>query len=91
MVVVFMVAEKPSLAASIANILSNKNCNTKKGFNGACNVHGKKRELHCQTWLDFFKIRVVKRIPKQALTNCNSLHIFQNGQDHLMEARQHLK
>ena len=61
MVVVFMVAEKPSLAASIANILSNKNCNTKKGFNGACNVHGKKKDLHCQTWLDFFKIRVVKK------------------------------
>lgn len=34
-----MVAEKPSLAGSIANILSDHKCSTKKGFNGACNVH----------------------------------------------------
>ena len=36
---VYMVAEKPSLANSIANILSDKKCSTRKGFNGACNVH----------------------------------------------------
>eukprot|EP00093_Oithona_nana_P000175 00175.XXX_1461_128_1 [CDS] Oithona nana genome sequencing. len=36
---VYMVAEKPSLASSIANILSDKKCATRKGFNGACNVH----------------------------------------------------
>ena len=36
---VIMVAEKPSLAASIANILSDKKCSTKKGFNGACSIH----------------------------------------------------
>ena len=36
---VYMVAEKPSLASSIASILSDKKNTTKKGFNGACNVH----------------------------------------------------
>ncbi|XP_023029815.2 DNA topoisomerase 3-beta [Leptinotarsa decemlineata] len=36
---VFMVAEKPSLAASLANILSNGNNTSKKGFNGACSIH----------------------------------------------------
>lgn len=36
---VFMVAEKPSLAASLANILSNEKSSTRKGFNGACSVH----------------------------------------------------
>lgn len=36
---VFMVAEKPSLAASLANILSNGKNSTRKGFNGACSVH----------------------------------------------------
>merc|ERR1712071_583893 len=35
---VFMVAEKPSLAQSLASILSNKNYNSYKGFNGACSV-----------------------------------------------------
>ena len=33
-----MVAEKPSLAQSLASILSNKNYNSYKGFNGACSV-----------------------------------------------------
>ncbi|KAG8034089.1 hypothetical protein G9C98_008570 [Cotesia typhae] len=36
---VFMVAEKPSLAASLANILSNGHCSSRKGMNGSCSVH----------------------------------------------------
>ncbi|XP_022705600.1 DNA topoisomerase 3-beta-1-like isoform X2 [Varroa jacobsoni] len=36
---VFMVAEKPSLAQSLANILSNGSCKTRKTINGACSVH----------------------------------------------------
>ncbi|KAG5682408.1 hypothetical protein PVAND_011761 [Polypedilum vanderplanki] len=36
---VLMVAEKPSLAASLANILSNGKAITRKGFNGACSIH----------------------------------------------------
>ncbi|XP_076061845.1 DNA topoisomerase 3-beta isoform X2 [Oratosquilla oratoria] len=36
---VFMVAEKPSLAQSLGEILSNKHCSSRKGFNGACSVH----------------------------------------------------
>ncbi|KAF5301451.1 hypothetical protein FQA39_LY02180 [Lamprigera yunnana] len=36
---VLMVAEKPSLAASLANILSNGKATTRKGFNGACSIH----------------------------------------------------
>ncbi|XP_045539457.1 DNA topoisomerase 3-beta-1 [Papilio machaon] len=39
MKVVLMVAEKPSLAQNLANILSNGKCNTTKGSNGACSVH----------------------------------------------------
>lgn len=36
---VFMVAEKPSLAQSLANILSDGKAKTRKGSNGACSVH----------------------------------------------------
>ena len=34
-----MVAEKPSLAQSLAKILSRNNLNSRKGFNGACTIH----------------------------------------------------
>ena len=36
---VLMVAEKPSLAQSLARILSNGQVNSRKGFNGACSIH----------------------------------------------------
>lgn len=36
---VFMVAEKPSLAESIAKSLSNKRNSSRRGFNGACSIH----------------------------------------------------
>jgi DNA topoisomerase-3 len=37
--IVFMVAEKPSLAQSISKILSNNNFTSRKGFNNACSIH----------------------------------------------------
>lgn len=36
---VVMVAEKPSLAAALAKILSRGGAASRKGFNGACSVH----------------------------------------------------
>ena len=36
---VLMVAEKPSLAQSLAKILSNGTLKTRKGSNGACSIH----------------------------------------------------
>lgn len=36
---VFMVAEKPSLAQSVAKILSGGQMSSRKGMNGACSVH----------------------------------------------------
>ncbi|VEL38172.1 unnamed protein product [Protopolystoma xenopodis] len=39
MTVVFMVAEKPSLAETISKVLSKNTRVSRKGFNGACSVH----------------------------------------------------
>ena len=39
MVVVLMVAEKPSLARSLAEILSHKQCRRRKSVCSACDVH----------------------------------------------------
>ncbi|KAK9732423.1 Toprim domain [Popillia japonica] len=36
---VFMVAEKPSLASSLASILSNGKNSSRRGFNGSCTIH----------------------------------------------------
>ena len=47
---VFMVAEKPSLAQSISKILSNNQVTSRKGFNGACSVHewnGRFQSMNC--------------------------------------------
>lgn len=48
---VFMVAEKPSLAQSISKILSNNQLSSHKGFNNACSVHewsGKFMNMQCK-------------------------------------------
>lgn len=34
-----MVAEKPSLALSLAKIIGKGGVNSRKGFNGACSIH----------------------------------------------------
>ena len=41
-----MVAEKPSLAQSLAKILSNNQMSTRKGFNGACSIHEYTGQFH---------------------------------------------
>ena len=46
---VFMVAEKPSLAQSLAKILSNGSMNSRKGMNGACSVHEYTGRFHGET------------------------------------------
>uniref|UniRef100_A0A3Q0REG7 DNA topoisomerase n=1 Tax=Amphilophus citrinellus TaxID=61819 RepID=A0A3Q0REG7_AMPCI len=46
---VLMVAEKPSLAQSIAKILSKGNCTSRKGLNGACSVHEYTGSFQSQT------------------------------------------
>lgn len=46
-----MVAEKPSLALSLAQILSDRQCNTRKSINSACSVH---------EWTGTFKNEIVK-------------------------------
>ncbi|XP_011298257.1 DNA topoisomerase 3-beta-1 [Fopius arisanus] len=44
-----MVAEKPSLAASLANILSNGKSTCRKGMNGSCSVHEWIGQLRSET------------------------------------------
>ncbi|XP_021926699.1 DNA topoisomerase 3-beta-like, partial [Zootermopsis nevadensis] len=44
-----MVAEKPSLASSLANILSNGKNSSRKGSNGACYVHDWTGSFHGET------------------------------------------
>ncbi|XP_043967800.1 DNA topoisomerase 3-beta-1 isoform X2 [Gambusia affinis] len=46
---VLMVAEKPSLAQSIAKILSKGSCTSRKGLNGACSVHEYNGNFQSQT------------------------------------------
>ena len=43
---VLMVAEKPSLAQSLAKILSNGQMSSRKGMNGACSVHEYNGRFH---------------------------------------------
>lgn len=55
---VLMVAEKPSLAQSLANILSNGRCKSRKAANGALSVH----EYRASFWHEnnaFFKMTSV--------------------------------
>lgn len=52
-----MVAEKPSLAQSLAKILSNGSCSSRKGFNGACSVHEWNGKLNGESV--FFKMTSV--------------------------------
>jgi len=49
--IVFMVAEKPSLAQSISKFLSNGQMASRKGFNNACSVHewsGRFQNMNCK-------------------------------------------
>ncbi|XP_046559637.1 DNA topoisomerase 3-beta-1-like [Haliotis rubra] len=54
---VLMVAEKPSLAQSLAKILSNGAMNSRKGMNGACSVHEYRGKFNGDTV--FFKMTSV--------------------------------
>src|ERR1700761_6233761 len=48
MTIILMVAEKPSLAQSLANILSNGKQKSRKGFNNVCSVHEYKSSFRGQ-------------------------------------------
>ena len=49
--VVLMVAEKPSLAQSLAKILSSGGLSSRKGSNGACSVHEWNGRFHGESVL----------------------------------------
>ena len=54
-----MIAEKPSLAQSIAKILSNGNMTTRKGSNSACSVHEYRARFYPINDTAFFKMTSV--------------------------------
>ena len=56
---VLMVAEKPSLAQSIAKILSNGSMTTRKGSNSACSVHEYRARFNAINDIAFFKMTSV--------------------------------
>ena len=56
---VLMVAEKPSLAQSIAKILSNGQMNSRKGSNGACSIHEYRGRFSPSGETVFFKMTSV--------------------------------
>lgn len=58
MTVVLMIAEKPSLAQSLANILSNGKYKSRKAFNNSCSVHEYKSVFRGQKDV-FFKFSSV--------------------------------
>lgn len=56
---VLMVAEKPSLAQSLAKILSHNHLTSRKGFNGACTIHEFKAKFPPMNELMNFKFTSV--------------------------------